>query len=273
MTSGTTLPQDYTVTWEKLPADFILPDDPVENINQPLLAAALSEALGLAQRLTPTMLVASNMALCAKVNKRTIVKAPDWFYVPRVFPIEEGTVRRSYTPHTEGDLPTLVMEFLSETDTGEYSIRPTYPYGKMWFYERILQVPLYVIFDAASGMLEVRRLIEKRYEVQKPDVWGRYLIPELDLSLGVWQGRRLETTTHWLRWWDREGNLLLWGSEWIEQERQRAEQERQRAEQERQRAEQERQRAEAAEREVMQLRQLLRDAGLSGGEDGETRSH
>ena len=38
----------YTVTWEKLPDDFKLPDDPVENIDQPLLAAALREALDLA---------------------------------------------------------------------------------------------------------------------------------------------------------------------------------------------------------------------------------
>ncbi|MCZ8365650.1 MAG: hypothetical protein O9338_23790, partial [Microcystis sp. LE19-251.1A] len=46
-----------------------------------------------------------------------------------------------------------------------------------------------------------------------------------------------EFTTNWLRWWDKSGNLLLWGSELVEQERQRAEQERQRAEQEKQRAE------------------------------------
>jgi hypothetical protein len=38
-------------------------------------------------------------------------------------------------------------------------------------------------------------------------------------------------TAYWLRWWDKSGNLLLWGSELVEQERQRAEQERQRAEQ------------------------------------------
>ena len=29
---------------------------------------------------------------------------------------------------------------------------------------------------------------------------------------------------HWLRWWDQSVNLLLWGSERIEQERKRAEQ-------------------------------------------------
>ncbi|WP_149979887.1 DUF874 family protein, partial [Microcystis aeruginosa] len=42
---------------------------------------------------------------------------------------------------------------------------------------------------------------------------------------------KAEFTTNWLRWWDKSGNLLLWGSELVEQERQRAEQERQRAEQ------------------------------------------
>ncbi len=35
----------YTITWEKLPDDFPLPDEPVDDIDQPLLAAALSEIL------------------------------------------------------------------------------------------------------------------------------------------------------------------------------------------------------------------------------------
>lgn len=39
-----------------------------------------------------------------------------------------------------------------------------------------------------------------------------------------------QSTGYWLRWWDEQGNLLLWGLELTEQERQRAEQERQRAE-------------------------------------------
>ncbi|MGV0105816.1 hypothetical protein NSTCB13_04577 [Nostoc sp. DSM 114160] len=37
-----TLTQDYKITWEKLPDDYKLPDDPVDNINQPALAAALT---------------------------------------------------------------------------------------------------------------------------------------------------------------------------------------------------------------------------------------
>ena len=34
-----------TISWEKLPDDFLLPDDPVDNIHQPTLAAALTDSL------------------------------------------------------------------------------------------------------------------------------------------------------------------------------------------------------------------------------------
>ncbi|HBL11208.1 MAG TPA: hypothetical protein DD379_07340 [Cyanobacteria bacterium UBA11162] len=232
------------VTWEKLPEDFILPDDPVENILQPPVAAGLTDALGAANRIQAQMLIASNFGLVATIKKKTVVKAPDWLYVPRVSPVAEGVVRRSYTPNLEGDPVAVVMEFLSETDTGEYSLRPTYPYGKFYFYEQILLVPTYVIFDPYEPALEVRRLQDGKYVLQEPSPEGRYWIPELELFLGIWHGTRLGLTIHWLRWWDSEGNLLLWSSEQAEQERLRAEQEQQRAEEERLRAEQEQQRAE-----------------------------
>lgn len=35
----------YEITWEKLPDDFVLDDEPVDNINQLSLAAALTESL------------------------------------------------------------------------------------------------------------------------------------------------------------------------------------------------------------------------------------
>jgi len=154
------------ITWEKLPDDFILPDEPVDNNLQPLLAAALRESEG-----------------------------------------------------------------------GEYSINPHYPYGKWYFYEQILQVPVYGIFQPKTGELDVYCLVAGKYEQQLPDENNRYWIKELNLFIGIWQGTKAEFTTNWLRWWDKSGNLLLWGSELVEQERQRAEQERQRAEQEKQRAE------------------------------------
>ncbi len=252
-----------TILWETLPDDFVLPDDPGENTLQPLLAAALSEALDLAGVVSSEMLITSNVGICATVDGRIVVKAPDWFYVPRVLPVGKDVIRRSYTPHREGEIPAVVMEFLSDTDAEEYSIRPTYPYGKLWFYERILQVPVYVIFDPYSGSLEVRQLINQHYEVQSPNSDGRYPVTSLGLSLGVWEGTRLQTSAHWLRWWDASGTLLLWGSEQIGLEQQRTAQQRHRAERERQRAEQERQRAETAEQRIVRLQELLRQAGIS----------
>jgi Uma2 family endonuclease len=237
--------QQALVTWEKLPDDFILPDDPVENIQQPSLAAALTDALGAADWIQPQMLIASNFALVATIKQKPIVKAPDWLYVPQVLPVAEGIIRRSYTPILEGSPVAVVMEFLSETDTGEYSVRPTFPYGKLHFYEHILKVPTYVIFDPFAAALEVRCLRDNQYVLQEPSPEQRYWIAEMKLFLGIWQGTRLGITTNWLRWWDEAGNLLLWSAEQAEAERQRAEAERQRAEAERQRAEAERQRAEA----------------------------
>ncbi len=96
------------------------------------------------------MLIASNFGLCATVNNQTVVKAPDWVYIPSVKPIASGEIRRSYTPHLEGEIPAIVLEFISETEGGEYSINPHYPYGKWYFYEQILQVPVYGIFQPTS---------------------------------------------------------------------------------------------------------------------------
>jgi len=218
-----------TVTWEKLPDDFQLEEQPVENTGQPLIAGALREILELMGYIKPEMLIASNFGLCATVNSNLIIKAPDWVYVPSVLPIEPGKDRKSYTPQLEGEIPSVVMEFLSETDGGEYSVKRTYPPGKWFFYEQILQVPTYVIFDPATGLLEVYRLQAGRYELELPDAEGRHWMADMGLFLGVWRGEKEERTGYWLRWWDEEGNLLLWGVERLEQERLRAEQERLRA--------------------------------------------
>ncbi|WP_313657531.1 Uma2 family endonuclease [Planktothrix agardhii] len=219
-----------TITWEPLPANFVLPDDPVENVQQPALAAALTDALGAAGYIQPEMLIASNLGLVATVNKNTVVKAPDWFYVPQVHPLPQGVIRRSYSPNIDGANIAIVMEFLSEADGGELSIRSTPPYGKFHFYEQILQVPTYITYDPYDRSLEVRYLQDGRYVLHPANDQGRVWIPQLELYLGIWSGGRLQQTMNWLRWWDNSGNLLLWSSEEAIQERQRADQEHQRAE-------------------------------------------
>jgi hypothetical protein len=122
-----------SITWEPLPANYIFPDDPVENIQQPSLAAALTDALGAAGLIQSQMLMGTNLGLVATVNKKIVVKAPDWFYIPQVNPVAEGVIRRSYTPNNEGSAVAIVMEFLSDSEGGELSIRSTPPYGKLHY--------------------------------------------------------------------------------------------------------------------------------------------
>jgi hypothetical protein len=77
----------------------------------------------------------------------------------------------------------------------------------------------------------------------------------MDLFIGVWQGKRENRDGYWLRWWDKEGNLLLWGFESVEKERGEKEQERREKEQERREKEQALQR-------LAELEKRLRDAGI-----------
>ncbi len=126
------------ISWELLPDDYLLPDDPVENLLHPAFAAVLREILELAGLITPEMLVGSNFAICAAVDGKMVVKAPDWFYVPRVDGVlrphtdslEPVKIRRSYTPHRQGEPLAIAMEFLSDTEQNEYSLNPRSPYGK-----------------------------------------------------------------------------------------------------------------------------------------------
>ncbi|MEM8809064.1 MAG: Uma2 family endonuclease [Cyanobacteria bacterium P01_G01_bin.38] len=224
-------PTSLKIAWKKLPDDFKLPDGPVDNITQPLLANALRESLELAGKLPGQSLTTTNYGICATVNDKIVVKAPDWAFIPNI-QVSRESVERSYTPKLQGEFPTIVMEFLSETEGGEYSTKPTYPPGKWFFYERVLKVPNYAIFDPSSGALELYQLDDTgRYELAAPTSDGRYWIASLELYLGIWSGTRYQRTGYWLRWWTTDGGLLLWGDERVEQERQRAEQERQRAEQ------------------------------------------
>jgi hypothetical protein len=84
MTHALAINRELKIVWEKLPDNFILLEEPGENIIQPILATALTEALDLAGLIAPVMLIASTLGICTKINNQTVVKAPDWFYVPRV---------------------------------------------------------------------------------------------------------------------------------------------------------------------------------------------
>ncbi len=237
----------YNITWELLPEDFFLDDEIVDNLSIPPIAAALTESLELAGRLPSTALVTTNYGICATVNDKIVVKAPDWAFVPQINVAREE-VKRSYTPNLQGDIPVVVMEFLSDTEGTEYSSKRTYPPGKWFYYEQILQIPNYIIFEPQSGCLEVHHLDESGYDLRSPSENNRYWLDEMQLFIGVWQGRRENRDGYWLRWWDEAGNLLLWGTELVVQEREAKEREREAKEN--------------ALKRLEELEQRLRDAGI-----------
>ncbi len=147
--------------------------------------------------------------------------APDWFYVSNVPPKLDGEIRRSYVLWREFIAPLIAFEFasgdgteerdttpLSRTDFGEVS-KP----GKFWVYERIIRMPYYGIYEINNGKLEVYRLMDGFYQLLTANERGHYPIAPLDVELGLWQGSYLNQTQLWLRWWDKQGNLLLIGDE------------------------------------------------------------
>jgi hypothetical protein len=212
------------ITWEKLPVDFILPDDPVDNLNQYPIADALTQILNLAGFLKGNAFTFMNYGLIATVNGKTIAKAPDWAYVPNVTVSREEIVR-SYTPYLEGDVPLIVLEIISATDGGEYSKQRETPMGKWYFYEQVLKVPYYGIFEPDSGDFELYRLGNAgTYDRVLMEESGRYWIEGLNLTIAAWKGTLDRRTGYWLRFWDQDGTLLPWFSEVFEMTQQELEQ-------------------------------------------------
>ncbi len=137
----------------------------------------------------------------------------------------------------EGRYPNVIVEILSSStahiDKGI----------KKDLYERTFHTAEYYVYDPFDPeSLEGWRLdASQQYQPLVKNDRGWLWCESLGLWLGNWLGSiRREPgvgTCHWLRFYDRQENLVLIREEIAEQESQRAEQESQRAEQESQRAE------------------------------------
>ena len=160
-------------------------------------------------------------------------KRPDWFLVLGVARAQQQQeMRWSYVVWQEGIAPFLVVELLSPGTEAEdlgQTLSANKPPTKWQAYEQYMRIPYYIVFDRYENQLRVFQLTATRYqavELSEPKLW----FPELELGLGVWQGKYQETEGLWLRWYDAIGNWIPTHEERAEQEHQRAEQEHQRAE-------------------------------------------
>ncbi|GAB1545169.1 hypothetical protein NUACC21_78450 [Scytonema sp. NUACC21] len=145
----------------------------------------------------------------------------------------------------------LLSSGTEDEDLGETESEPDKPPTKWFVYEWILHVPYYVIFSRYTNELQGFRLVDGEYRsISLTD--GRLLMPEIGLSLGLWEGSFRGIPRLWLRWLNKTGELIPVPSE----EAIAAKQEAQQAQQE----------ATEAKRKVEQLAERLRQLGINPDE-------
>ena len=231
-------------------------DTPVDNLIQEKLQRFLVECLYSSLKLGIPFLAAADLGLFYGLAQ-TDSLAPDVLLSLGVAVPEDWSEqrKRSYFVWEFGKPPDVAIEIVSNKKGGELD-------AKLEKYARV-GIAYYVVFDPLEQLspqiLQVYVLHGGRYQ-RLPDAW----LESVELGLTVWAGEFEGKYYHrWLRWCDREGNLLLTGDEKAEQAEQKAVQAEQQIEQERQQTQQERQRAEQAEQQVEHLAELLRLHGLS----------
>ncbi len=150
-------------------------------------------------------------------------KRPDWFAVVGISPFYQGRdLRNSYVVWDEPALPLLMVELLSpgtqNEDLGRTTSLPHGPPTKWEVYEKILQIPYYVVYSRYTNEVQFFKLTPTGY-VKQPSSTQTLWVPEVQLELGLWDGKYDGLERQWLRWRDVNGQWLPTLAERAEQER------------------------------------------------------
>lgn len=238
---------DHLVTEDDTPVDNIYCEKQQRLLTQSLYASWAGPSGG------RPFIALANVGLFYGINQPPLV--PDVLVSLDVeLPADIWTKRhRSYMIWEYGKPPEVVLELVSNTVGGEADV-------KLRTYAR-MGVAYYVLYDPIKQLSDqVLRVyaLHPGNAAELQDLW----LQGVELGLMLWQGKFEDREDTWLRWRDRDGQMLLTGAEQAEQERQRADQERQRADQERQRADQERLMRQQAQQQVERLVARLRELGI-----------
>jgi Uma2 family endonuclease len=173
-------------------------------------------------------------------------RGPDFFFVWGASPMP---LRPHWTIWKEGGrYPNVIIELMSSS-TAEVDLTT-----KKDVYERIFRTPEYFCYDPETSQFAGWRLEHGKYEPLVRNEKGWLWSEQLQLWLGVWNGWYLNRETAWLRFFHRDGNLVLTVEEAGKEKAALAEQKAASAEQE---AEEQRRRADAAEAELALLKAQL----------------
>ncbi|MBW4615619.1 MAG: Uma2 family endonuclease [Desmonostoc vinosum HA7617-LM4] len=251
--------------WETLPTMYDLPSDNPEepglpddfHFLQPLLLYLTFQPINWNPELVYS---AADLNLYYTIQHPLWYKRPDWFGAVGVSKLYKGKdLRLSYVTWQEPANPFVIVELLSpgteDEDLGIKTSSPNKPPSKWEVYERILRIPYYVVFSRYTNELQAFHLVGGHYEAMNLTD-GRLLMPEIDLSLGLWQGSFRDIERLWLRWFTLSGELIPEPSEEVAAATERvilAQQE----------AREARQEAEQAKRKAEQLAERLRQLGVN----------
>ena len=118
-------------------------------------------------------------------------------------------INNTYFSWVYGKMPDVAIEIVSNHEGGEYT-RKFVGYAEFG-------IPYYIVFDPSNrlkrGVLQAFRLCGKTYQPIDP-AW----IEEIELGVVLWHGSYQGCEDTWLRWRDREGNLIPTGIERSERE-------------------------------------------------------
>ncbi|MGF1494580.1 MAG: Uma2 family endonuclease [Microcoleaceae cyanobacterium] len=229
---------------------LVIEDDaPVDNFQSEVQQRLLVEPLYSSNALPAPFLAAANVGLFYKLKGDPIV--PDMMLSLGVQRAEDFSQRsnRSYFVWEFGKVPEICIEIVSNSEGDELvlsqkSLQKGKAYAKQEIYAQI-GVRYYVVFDPLqqiqqqnqmnNALLRVWSITANGYTELTPDegiaqVGESIWLEAMGLGLTLWEGPFEDTVTRlWLRWCDRNGQVIPTGAEGIALERQRAEAERQRA--------------------------------------------
>ena len=245
-------------------------DTAMDNFQSEEQQRLLVEPLYSSKLLPAPFLAAANVGLFYKLKGDPIV--PDMLLSLGVQRPDDFSQRqnRSYFVWEFGKVPEVCIEIVSNQEGDELSLsRRSQQKGKPTTKKEIyaqIGVRYYVVFDPlqqvqgemAGALLRVWSISADGYTELTPtqgitsigqSVW----LNGIGVGLSLWEGQFEEEVTRlWLRWCDREGQVIPTGAEGREIERQRAEVERQRADE--------------AELRAQRLAEQLRAMGINPNE-------
>lgn len=178
-------------------------DTPVDNLasekQQRLLVGSLYDSLQ-----KRVFLAAANVGVFHIYRQPAVV--PDVFVSLGVKVPENWweKANRSYMVWQFGKPPELVLEIVSNTVGEELA-------EKLRLYEQ-MRVSYYVVYDPSQQLGEKQLYIYELRGLSYFECESNWL-EQVELGVSLWQGEFEQKQDIWLRWCDKEGNILLTGGE------------------------------------------------------------